>query len=355
MLAFALLVSLASVVLGQQQQRHDDMERVSPATKYHLKWVTQEPNLPIYLDKKLDPTSVSTADLDFKWYKYSQNIYLDELENFSKMYLFSQTEERAALYILEYNTRTHEQLSSYEPRLSPVDDENDEQLDLGNDLFTLAYLESQVIDIKEKGSNLVVYCNVSILMPNNNNLLNSINFKLIERNINIKLRLTESHGGGGTRQHERVKHLIREGGRKTKRNTNTNAIPKTFIQVNLDVGPIELPIRQLKSSNNPNVTCKLDLLDMEQNLVVYEKEAVRSIDPEVGHLDLPPPPQVAPPQVQASLPETKPPASINSDQNQRLRSEEGRSRARNCHSCFQILHLVLLLCLFVFAHNWIVY
>lgn len=155
---------------------------------YYLRWITKEPVLPIYIEKKLDSPSTT----DHKWFKYPQEVYLDEIENYESKYLYSQQSDKTVLYILDYSLDTHKELGTYEPRPIVEGEELDEPVvnTHKRDLYTLVYLKSHIIDkIDDVGNDrLHFFCNVSVLMPNIKKLnLNKANLQLIERSVNLKM------------------------------------------------------------------------------------------------------------------------------------------------------------------------
>ena len=196
--------------------------------RYHLKWVTKELILPIFLEKMFPnntkPSSVEedddfigsgTDEIEYRWFKHPQNSYVDELADEPSVYLYSKAADRAILYIVKYNVSTHEQLATYEPRRTALDDENQIVVEAVNDLFTLAYVDGHSIVVTDSSPNdLVAHCNVSILMPNNNGFLNTINLKLIEKNVNLSIGFAKHHykhhkqHPGTGRQETRVNNII---------------------------------------------------------------------------------------------------------------------------------------------------
>lgn len=64
---------------------------------------------------------------------------------------------------------------------------------------------------------------------------------------------------------------------RSKRSNNPHQ-RRSLVQVNLDIGPIYIPKAQLSPSNNPELTCSLDLLDFEQNVVIQHYELRKPID-----------------------------------------------------------------------------
>lgn len=156
-------------------------------TNYYLRWIAKEPVLPIYIEKKLESPSTT----DHKWFKYPQEVFLDEIENYESKYLYSQQNDKTVLYILDYSLDTHRELGTYEPRPILEGEEPDEPANTHKrDLYTLVYLKSHTIDKIDDVSNdrLHFFCNVSVLMPNIKKFnLNKANLQLIERSVNLKM------------------------------------------------------------------------------------------------------------------------------------------------------------------------
>jgi hypothetical protein len=206
----AILIGLnLTVVTGQVSAKRN---------YYNLRWVTKDPVLPIFIEK----TTNAVDSADFKWFKYPQEVYLDEEENYDSKYLFSQSLNTTVLYILEYNLRTHEQLGTYEPVAMGLRTNSYDMVDTREQnspidpvfLYTLAYLESHTIEATQDAFNsdkLSYFCNVSVLIPNNRLLgLNEANQRLVERSVNLRMGFYSSaqsnlHGRGGAvgkHQHE---------------------------------------------------------------------------------------------------------------------------------------------------------
>lgn len=150
-------------------------------TSYHLKWVAKEPILPIFIEKQFD-TALHSAQ--YRWFKYPQQVYVDELDDGKEAYIESSSEDRSILYIVEYNTTSHDVLAAYEPHLFA--DDGIRRADHKPELFSLAYVEGLSIMVTDEPNELIAHCNVSILLPNSEQL-NPINIKLIEKSAHLKL------------------------------------------------------------------------------------------------------------------------------------------------------------------------
>lgn len=165
---------------------------------YHLKWVGKEPLLPIFIEK-----FISSPSTEYRWFKYPHNVFIDE-EGKNSTYLESHTQDRTILYILEYNTITHENLASYQPKPVIYDDnvQEDQSEDSKVDIYTLAYVDSHSIGVSEERDNLVAHCNVSLLLPN---IFKNENLKLIERSLNLKLGFANGRGHSHIHHHQQNK------------------------------------------------------------------------------------------------------------------------------------------------------
>ncbi|RNA01643.1 hypothetical protein BpHYR1_008175 [Brachionus plicatilis] len=114
---------------------------------YKHKWITRETKFPLRLQTPL------RIDADFKWYKTSEDLFIEEIDNFEKDYRFEQNNDKVILDILKYDHSYHEQLSSYEPRVI--------------------------------GKNMA-FCNVTILIPHGDDLILSKNKALVLQNLILK-------------------------------------------------------------------------------------------------------------------------------------------------------------------------
>jgi hypothetical protein len=200
-----LLVTLCLCATGHAYQNR----------KYNLRWVTKDPVLPIYIEKATN----SHETTDYKWFKYPQEVFLDEEDNYESKYLFSQSLNTTTLYILEYDLRTHEQLGTYEPiaiRLRTnaydmVDTHIQKSASEPTYLYTLAYVESHSIEVTQDAKDLHYFCNVSVLVANSKqHSMNEASLRLIERSLSIKMDFlsnTQSFlrgRSGAERQHNHV-------------------------------------------------------------------------------------------------------------------------------------------------------
>lgn len=76
--------------------------------------------------------------------------------------------------------------------------------------------------------------------------------------------------------------------RNSKRSNDQNIYNrKSLLQVNLDIGPILIPKSQLSTKDNPELMCKLELL--ENNMMVQEYQVKKSIDEVANSLRVFPP------------------------------------------------------------------
>lgn len=224
-----------------------------------IKWVITEPNLPLLFSVP------NYKNIDYRWYKHSDNNYVDELEAYNNEFLYSNSANESSLYLMSYNTETHDQLSSYEP--IPVGLSQFEQY-----YFTMIYLQSNFIDTIETKDNFYVFCNLTLLLPKNDDSLNRENLKLIENNLRYKIGLIDS-------LYERRLNINTKIPRQTR-----DTYKSSFLRVDLDIGPIVLPKTNIYNKDdlkNNNVTCMLDLFESNpkegRNLIV-RSQLFKAID-----------------------------------------------------------------------------
>ncbi len=187
----------------------------------------------------------------------------------------SQTADKTILYLLGYNYTTHEQLSTYEPRIVAIRSDPNDSSDLFNvatdlssdyfysgtsnpqlngnngqsaiitrDIFTLAYLKSHSINITKVKNRLEASCQVSIMLPINDDHLNEKNYQLIQKYLYLKMSIAPSLLKGNN------KHVGKRGLRsRMKRGSDqspnghqshSRRIPTSFIEFELKEGPIFL-------------------------------------------------------------------------------------------------------------------
>ena len=175
---------------------------------FHLKWVYDGYLLPLILEKKLSASSTA----DYKWYKYSENVYIEDINNESQEYFISKTSDYTKLSILDYNYTTHEQLSSYEPRIVDdlmhdykpiVQDYNYDFMGVENltDIFTLAYMKSHSLLLNKLENKTEVSCVVKIMLPINDEYINEKNYNLLQRNLYIRIAIRETHSAKHKHRH----------------------------------------------------------------------------------------------------------------------------------------------------------
>lgn len=200
-----ILIILCFLSTNAQQLNNKLSAGLKLKTMHHLKWVGKEPLLPIFIDHL-----ISSASSEYRWFKYPDNVYIDE-DTKSSAFLESHSQDRTILYILEYNTSTHDNLASYEPRRVAYDDEeNSKPADSFTDIYTLAYVEGHSIVVTETANDLVAHCNVSILLPSQPSQFQSENLKQIERNLRLDL------GFAGDRGHQSRLHNHKPGQKQSK-------------------------------------------------------------------------------------------------------------------------------------------
>ena len=135
----------------------EDLQRAtSPSqTAHHIKWITNHTFYPFRLS-----VSINDADLNettnYDWLKLSENKLVTHLPALFKTYLVTESELKSNLYLLSYNNQTHEQLSSYEPKMvNHLNMNGVSQTTIvrdtkrARDVFTLAYLKSHSIKVNK--------------------------------------------------------------------------------------------------------------------------------------------------------------------------------------------------------------
>lgn len=169
---------------------------------FKLKWLTRNTKLPLTIEKHLDANS-NLYDADFKWYKYPEKQFINEVENYEQIYKYKQTSSKVELSIQRYDRNTHEQLSSYialpvafrSHSSADAAAAASESTNFQNDLFTIAFLDKQEIEFGESETDpsmIDFYCNVSILIPYNELELNKINIELVQQNLDLKMGLLDA-------------------------------------------------------------------------------------------------------------------------------------------------------------------
>lgn len=135
------------------------LKEIKPATRaeherrFHLKWISDQTQFPFsfqlpHYDKEL---------IDYDWYKYDEDTYVTKLDNYRPDYFVSKQPYKTKLTIFKYDFKTHEQLTTYEPKR--IFDFNDSAKLKHRDLFTLLLLQSHRIRIDRAQD----YANVTCL------------------------------------------------------------------------------------------------------------------------------------------------------------------------------------------------
>lgn len=241
------------------------------SANYHLKWVYNDYSLPIWLEKN------TTNNYEYKWYKYSENLFIDDLDVFQQQYLTSQTADQTKLSILEYNFTTHEQLSSYEPKLVEFINNPDALLenydDSQTDIFTLVYMKSHELIVNKQNDNKIeVSCSVKVMLPINDEYINDRNYNLIQKFLYIRMMLKDNANKEYSSQavkkadknhHHHNKHPNRPHTRSKREEMGIERnIPTTFIEVELREGPYSI----FPDAASTNVSCTLGLIDFDDSI-----------------------------------------------------------------------------------------
>lgn len=134
-----------------------------------LKWVTHKTKFPIVFQK----THNENPDANFDWYKFDEESYVTEMASYKPNYFVSKQSSRSELAIFEYNSQTHEQLTSYQPVQTTENDQSTDQHEV-SELHTLAYLKSHRIRIDRDQLNSIanVSCIADFLVDRNSLSLN---------------------------------------------------------------------------------------------------------------------------------------------------------------------------------------
>ena len=295
--------------------------KLKQTKNYYLKWITNDYLFPVWIEKNL------TIDADYKWYKYSEGVFIDEIDDHSSQYLASQTADKTILYLLTYNYSTHEQLSTYEPRIVAIrSDPNDssdlfsQATDISNDyfyssssilnsavingatasntvatlsrdIFTLAYLKSHTINITRLNTKKIeTSCQVSIMLPINDEFLNEKNYQLIQKYLYLKMTISphllqQSHKISKNHhhhnKHKSKRSLMNENDDHSSSVYNhkivQRKIPTSFIEFELKEGPIQIFIdNTINKIDDDIVSCSIGLVEWDDTLI-YENTINRSI------------------------------------------------------------------------------
>lgn len=247
LLLFSLCFYQASVT--KLVKRHN-YQYFSPVIYKH-KWITRETKFPLRLQTPL------RIDADFKWYKTSEDLFIEEIDNFEKDYRFEQNNDKVILDILKYDHSYHEQLSSYEPRVIGTRTELVQE----KEIFSLFYLKSLIIENKNfKGKNMA-FCNVTILIPHGDDLILSKNKALVLQNLILKF---------GTRVKRDVNPIQSYEHNKIRFKRHDS----TFVALEYVEGPIYF--RKSLFAKSEEVKCNLQL--WEDNRIKFQQTISKSID-----------------------------------------------------------------------------
>lgn len=144
---------------------------------HHLKWITNQTQFPLEISIPLDSsaaTKPAAASQYWDWLRLNDNKYVSKMTDLLKNYLVTETSDKVSLTLLNYNNLTHEQLGSYEPRLTQTvvaeDGEKIVELKPSNsnkrDIFTTAYLKAHYIKTEKFPERIKVTCVADFLIAN---------------------------------------------------------------------------------------------------------------------------------------------------------------------------------------------
>lgn len=252
---------------------------------HHIKWVTNVTTLPIRLEKY----SIDT-DADYKWYRYPDKIYINQLENYESTFRYWQTSEKVELDIFDYDPHNHHQLSSYVPVPIAHRGKHDEkdQPEI-YDLFTMAYLAHHNVEMHETSQTFDYYCNVSIFIPHGDESLNKVNIDLASSNFHLKMGLLDAQQGKRLNLNKLANSASKSPSNRSKRSL------AVFIEINENIGPLSIFKSQLASLGNDHVYCDLSLLEMtpakgnkktqldaDSKSIVFHKRILNKINPNIN-------------------------------------------------------------------------
>ena len=298
-----------------ERVRRDSKDEIKtrPENIYHLKWVHDDksfliPILPILLQKSISDTNY----LDYKWYKHSDRAFIDQITNHQSHYVNSESLTQTQLYILDYNTTTHEELSSYEPKviafrnpeldLSTLDDTLDsseenfeDELNHQREIFTLAYFDSLSIFVNNKDDGVEAICGIKILLPKNvEQEIDDVNIQLIQSNIELSFAEKENlNPDRMLKSNQAENHLLDLRVRK-KRNLKSkkkrdDEYPKgenldDYYQttvIELKIGPYII-FNKDATDLSKEISCKVKLREEDENkkddlITIYENSTSKTI------------------------------------------------------------------------------
>ncbi|CAF0850770.1 unnamed protein product [Brachionus calyciflorus] len=213
---------------------------------YKHKWITNQTHFPIRLESQIK------IDADFKWFKLSENLFIDEIDKSDQIYSYKQDDKLISLDILKYDHKTHNELSAYAQKAIGYRTESYQY----EDIYTLFYLKSHTLSLiqTEKGS--TAYCNISVLIPYYDQISLTQNHGLILKNMNLKLRLSNNRK---KISNNKINHF--------QQNHRVKRYNSKFLIYDYTEGPIYLVKSSIK--NQEILNCKLELF--EENRVVYTK------------------------------------------------------------------------------------
>lgn len=178
-----------------------------PEVFHHLKWITNRTVFPVDLRYPIDQSKINDTQM-WDWLRLSDQRLISKLPDYPKNYLVTETSNRATLMILNYNKSTHEELSSYEARLTEPATKHatggDEKIVILNnqdvlgrdatrrDVFTLAYLKSHYVKYEKLPERIRVSCVADFLLSKANRTMLDTIMHLMERYTSFKMTTRSS-------------------------------------------------------------------------------------------------------------------------------------------------------------------
>ncbi|CAF0850732.1 unnamed protein product [Brachionus calyciflorus] len=168
-------------------------DKITNKVNHHLQWITNQTCFPIKLSIPVDLKHKNDS-LNWDWMRTSDQKLVSFLPDILKNYLVAESDSRASLYIANYDNQTHEQLSSYEPKLVFNDKlKNPTYLNEQRDIFTLAYLKKHYVKAEKKNNTFHVSCIADFLISNSNNEHTDEILKLMEKYASFKLAIRSAN------------------------------------------------------------------------------------------------------------------------------------------------------------------
>lgn len=192
-----LAVVLFALVLELSCQTTVNLDNVD----FRIKWITPTSRFPIKIEKRIDNRDVIPFEADFKWYRFPDKQFINEIDDYEQIYNYRQTRSKIELDVLKYDQHSHDQISSYialpvamrSDGPASMTDRSDIDMDFRNEMFTTAYLARQEIEFEPGWNSVNFSCTISVLIPYGERSLNDFNTDLVQRNLDFKMGFVDTH------------------------------------------------------------------------------------------------------------------------------------------------------------------